>query len=77
MIEGVGILLQKSTAPPPMGMPPMDMPPAEAPKAPSEVLIGGATAPAHGDLDPNLIFDGTSGEKAEGKKSGFLGMSLF
>jgi hypothetical protein len=76
LIEGLGIMLQKSTAPPPMGMPPMDMPQVDAPKPPSEVLVGGASAPS-GELDPNLIHTDSSADKANEKKVGLLGMSLF
>lgn len=72
-------MLQKSTAPPPMGMPPVDMPQVDAPKAPSDVLVGGAASapPASGELDPNLIYDDTAASKAESKKGGLFGMNMF
>lgn len=78
MIEGLGIMLQKSTAPPPSGMPPMDLPPAEAPKAPSEVLVGGGApggAPGGGELD-SIVDDGAAAG-GEAKKGRFMGLSLF
>ena len=76
MIEGLGIMLQKSTAPPPSGMPPMDLPPAEAPKAPSEVLVGGGGAAPAGELDS--IGDGGSVANGDAKKGrGIFGINLF
>lgn len=73
-IEGLSIMLQRGTAPPPAGMPPMGMP--EAPKPPSEVLIGG-TAPPGADSGI-LMSDGPAVEDESGqKKSGWFGSNLF
>ena len=78
LIEGLGIMLQKSTAPPPMGMPPVDMPQVDAHKAAGDVLVGGGGAPpVSGDLDPNLIYDDSSVDKQQTKKRGMFGLSLF
>eukprot|EP00892_Ulva_mutabilis_P012574 jgi/Ulvmu1/968/UM102_0051.1 len=78
-IEGLSLMLQNSTAPPPTGMPPVDMPPAEAPKPPSEVLVGGA-GPAVGgggelDLSAPMSDSGAGGDGVS--KGGFLGGGFF
>jgi hypothetical protein len=78
MIEGLGIMIQKNTAPPPSGMPPMDMPPAEAPKPPSEVLVGASSGSPAGELDPNLIYDdAATGGSDEKKRGSLFGLNLF
>lgn len=77
-IEGLSLMLQNSTAPPPMGMPPVDMPPAESPKPPSEVLLGGAgPAAGSGDLEmPAQMADSGAGNEGS-SKGGWLGGGLF
>lgn len=72
-IEGIGIMLQRSTAPPPSGMP-MDMPMVDAPKPPSEVLIGGAAPGAGGDADVLLPDLPAAPDAAPPKKRGWFSL---
>lgn len=77
-IEGLSLMLQNQTAPPPTGMPPVDMPPAEAPKPPSEVLIGGAgPSPAGGELELSTPMSENGSGAEAGRGGGWLGGGMF
>ena len=70
-IEGLGIMLQKSTAPPPMAMP-MDMPTvdAEAPATAETTLVGAGLPPT--ELESGMLD--SAPDKAVPKKGGLFGM---
>jgi hypothetical protein len=72
-IEGIGIMLQRSTAPPPSGMP-MDMPTVDTPKPPSEVLIGGEGPSVHA-TDPNVLLHDAKVSEEPVAKKGWFGFS--
>ena len=74
-IEGMGIMLQKNSAPPPAGMP---MPSFPEPARPETVLVGGAGGPGGMGvdlgLDPNSLS--LDDDKSNGNKRWF-GSGLF